>query len=107
MLKGYLTHNLRQDKQDIFIEDLIILLKYQGDGHTIARLMSCFINQIKESNLDTISTYTNKLNKRMQGIFSKSGFYIHEYTDRGIRYITTKTQMIEKYSRLIQRFNSD
>jgi hypothetical protein len=37
----------------------------------------------------------------MQGIITKSGFCIDEYTERGIRYITTKEQLMEKFSYII------
>lgn len=43
ILKGYLAFNLRFDKQDIYLEDLIILPKYQNDGRTAARLICAFL----------------------------------------------------------------
>jgi RimJ/RimL family protein N-acetyltransferase len=104
ILKGYLAFNLRFDKQYIYLEDLIILPKYQNYGRTAARLICAFFKEIENSSLSLIRTYTNKLNKRMQGILSKAGFSIDEFTDKGIKYITTKEQLMERYSNLILYF---
>lgn len=65
----------------------------------------CFFNEIENSNLSLIRTYTNKLNRRMQGILTKARFSVDEFTDRGIKYITTKEQLIERYSNLILYFH--
>jgi hypothetical protein len=104
-LKGYLAYNLRFDKEDIYLEDLIILPKYQNDGRTAARLVCAFLNEIENSNLSIIRTYTNKLNKRMQGILSKAGFSVDEFTEKGIKYITTKEQLMKRYSNLMLYFH--
>lgn len=101
ILKGYMAYKLRYDKQDINIEDLIILPKYHGDGRTLVRLFCAFFETTEKSNVSVIRGHTNKLNKRMQGILSKSGFCIDEYTERGIRYITTKEQLMERFSNII------
>lgn len=105
ILKGYLAYNLRHIERDIYIEDLIILLKYQNDGHTAARLLCSFFKEIEKLDLSLIRTYTNKLNKNMQSILSKAGFFVDEYTDKGIKYITTKEKLIARFSNLILYFH--
>jgi hypothetical protein len=105
ILKGYMAYKFRYDKQDINVEDLIILPQYQGDGRTLVRLLCAFFDATEKSNLSIIRGHTNKLNKRMQQILSKSGFGIDEYTERGIRYVTTKEQLRERFSNLIKCLN--
>lgn len=104
ILKGYMAYKLRYDKEDINIEDLIILPKYHGDGRTLIRLLCAFFDITEKSNLSVIRGHTNKSNKRMQRILSKSGFSIDEYTESGIRYITTKDQLKERFSKIIMYF---
>jgi N-acetylglutamate synthase-like GNAT family acetyltransferase len=104
VLKGYLAYKLHSESDCICIEDLIIHPKYQGDGITVARLLCCFFMKIENLNLSSIYTYTSKLNKKMQGILSKVGFSIYEYTDKGIKYIVTKEYLINKYAKLISYF---
>ena len=106
IIKGYLAYNLRSDKQDIYLEDLIILPEYQNNGHTAARLLCAFFKEIEKSNLSLTRTYTNKLNTKMQGILTKAGFSIDEFTDKGIKYITSKEQLMERCSNLRKRYDS-
>lgn len=104
VLKGYLVYKLHSESDCICIEDLIIHPKYQGDGITMARLLCCFFMEIEKVNLSNIYTYTSKLNKKMQGILSKVGLSIDEYTDKSIKYTVTKEYLINKYAKLISYF---
>lgn len=99
LLKGYIAYKQRYKEQDICIEDIIVAPAFQGNGITAIRLLYAFMNEIEDSEFSVIRTYTNKLNMRMQNLLSKAGFSIIGYTDRGVRYTTTKEHLLCRLSK--------
>jgi len=107
VLRGYLSFTVRDSSKDIFINEVQIDPKYQGNGVTIGRLLLNFLREIQDCKFSIIRTYANNLNKRSQQLLQKIGFEVEGTTEKGIRFKISKEKLLIRYRNRLQRAEID
>ena len=98
-LRGFISFTAPEGELEVFINEVQIRPSSQSDGATLRRLLELFSARIAELPHATVRTYANRRNERSRRLIQKAGFRIHGETDRGIRFVASKT-IIGKWIRI-------
>ncbi|MCL6590244.1 MAG: GNAT family N-acetyltransferase [Firmicutes bacterium] len=104
ILSGFLVFTCNYGGRDeIFINDLIIHPKHQGDGATLRNLVYHFLREISDQAIPMIAVYVNEDNHRTQNLLRKAGFQVERRTENGMRYCMLRRQFLERFDFLLER----
>jgi RimJ/RimL family protein N-acetyltransferase len=104
VLSGFLVFTCNYEgKDEIFVHDIIIHPKHQGDGATLRNLVYQFLREIADQAIPIICAYVNKENHRSQELMRKAGFQVERRTENGMRYCMLRRQFLERFDFLLEK----
>jgi len=96
-LRGLLSYTACPDSGEIYLNEVQISPSCQGDGFTLLKLLRMFAERIDLLPHDSLRTYTNKVNERVQNLALKSGLARVGETQRGYQYLMPKRVFMERF----------
>jgi ribosomal protein S18 acetylase RimI-like enzyme len=96
---GYIAYTVRASTDDVYWNEFEIHPDHQGRGWVFRELLVRFASELRESKETFVRTYANRRNVRSQALLEKLGFRVESASERGLRYLMHKDELLQQLER--------